>query len=92
MWLDESLVETRFGSSVSRPTYTGSSVCRRTRNRSRLRIGSKAKMGFVKVSWAFLRVRKKLWLMSIKLVMAAIGALIVFAQGSVFATFKYTFF
>ena len=42
--------------------------------------------------WAFMRVRKKWWLMPIILVMVFIGALLVFAQGSVLAPFIYTIF
>jgi hypothetical protein len=42
--------------------------------------------------WAFLRVRKKWWLLPILLIMLLIGALLVFAQGSVLAPFIYTIF
>jgi hypothetical protein len=42
--------------------------------------------------WAFLRVRKKWWLLPIVVVMALVGALLVFAQGSVLAPFIYTIF
>jgi hypothetical protein len=49
-------------------------------------------MGFLKEMWVFLRKRKKLWLMPIIIVMVLIGALLVFAQGSVFAPFIYTLF
>ena len=42
--------------------------------------------------WAFLRVRKKWWLLPIILVMVLVGALLVFAQGSVLAPFVYTIF
>ncbi|HEV8509921.1 MAG TPA: DUF5989 family protein [Gemmatimonadales bacterium] len=42
--------------------------------------------------WAFMRVRKKWWLVPVILVMLAVGALIVFAQGSVLAPFIYTIF
>jgi hypothetical protein len=42
--------------------------------------------------WAFMRVRKKLWLMPIVVVMVLVGALLVFAQGSVLAPFIYTIF
>ena len=42
--------------------------------------------------WAFMRVRKKWWLLPIILVMVAVGALLVFAQGSVLAPFIYTIF
>ncbi len=42
--------------------------------------------------WAFLRVRKKLWLLPIIMVLVGVGALLVFAQGSVLAPFIYTIF
>ncbi len=42
--------------------------------------------------WAFMRVRKKWWLLPIIVVMVLIGALLVFAQGSVLAPFIYTIF
>ena len=49
-------------------------------------------MGFLKEMWAFLRVRKKLWLAPIILVMIILGGLLVLAQGSVVAPFIYTLF
>jgi hypothetical protein len=42
--------------------------------------------------WHFMRVRKKFWLLPIILVMVAVGALLVFAQGSALAPFIYTIF
>jgi hypothetical protein len=42
--------------------------------------------------WAFMRVRKKWWLLPILLVMALVSALLVFAQGSALAPFIYTIF
>ena len=42
--------------------------------------------------WAFMRERKKYWLAPIVIVMVLLGALIVFAQGSVVAPFIYTLF
>jgi hypothetical protein len=42
--------------------------------------------------WSFMRVRKKWWLLPIIVVMVAVGALLVFAQGSVLAPFIYTLF
>lgn len=42
--------------------------------------------------WQFLRVRKKWWLLPILVVMALLGALLVFAQGSALAPFIYTIF
>ncbi len=49
-------------------------------------------MGFLKDLWRFLRVRKKFWLAPILVLMALLGALIVFAQGSAIAPFIYTLF
>jgi hypothetical protein len=49
-------------------------------------------MDFLKEFWAFLRVRKKLWLAPIVLVMALMGALLIAAKGSVVAPFVYTLF
>lgn len=48
--------------------------------------------GLAKEMWAFLRVRKKFWLLPILVVMVVVGALLVFAQGSVLAPFIYTIF
>jgi hypothetical protein len=42
--------------------------------------------------WAFMRVRKKWWLLPIILVMLAVGALFVAAQGSALSPFIYTIF
>ena len=42
--------------------------------------------------WQFLKVRKKWWLLPIVIVMALVGALLVFAQGSALAPFIYTIF
>jgi hypothetical protein len=42
--------------------------------------------------WAFMKVRKKWWLLPIIIVLALIGALLIFAQGSVLAPFIYTIF
>jgi hypothetical protein len=42
--------------------------------------------------WQFLKYRKKFWLAPIIMVMLLLGALIVFAQGSVVAPFIYTLF
>ena len=49
-------------------------------------------MHFVKEVWAFLRLRKKLWLAPVVFVMLLIGGLLVVAQGSVVAPFIYTLF
>jgi len=42
--------------------------------------------------WAFLRARKKWWLLPIIIIMVLIGGLLVFAKGSVLAPFIYTIF
>ncbi|HUF76894.1 MAG TPA: DUF5989 family protein [Longimicrobiales bacterium] len=42
--------------------------------------------------WAFMKVRKKWWLLPLILVMLAVGSLLVFAQGSALAPFIYTIF
>ncbi|MGH7710683.1 MAG: DUF5989 family protein [Gemmatimonadaceae bacterium] len=42
--------------------------------------------------WSFMRVRKKLWLLPLILLLVLVGALLVFAQGSVLAPFIYTIF
>jgi hypothetical protein len=47
---------------------------------------------FVKELWAFLRVRKKLWLAPIIIVLVLLGGLLILAQGSVIAPFIYTLF
>lgn len=49
-------------------------------------------MDFIKEMWAFLRSRKKLWLLPLVLVMVVLGGLLVLAQGSVIAPFIYTLF
>ncbi len=49
-------------------------------------------MEFIKEMWAFLRVRKKLWLAPIIACMVVLGGLLVLAQGSVVAPFIYTLF
>lgn len=42
--------------------------------------------------WAFMRVRKKFWLMPLVIVMLLLGGLIVLSQGSAVAPFIYTLF
>ena len=51
-----------------------------------------AKSGLMSELWAFMKVRKKWWLMPIIIVMLLVGALLVFAQGSALAPFIYTIF
>jgi hypothetical protein len=49
-------------------------------------------MSFIKELWAYMRTRKKYWLIPILLVMVVLGGLIVLAQGSAVAPFIYTLF
>ncbi|MEO8620104.1 MAG: DUF5989 family protein [bacterium] len=42
--------------------------------------------------WGFMKERKKFWLLPIFLVLLSVGALLVFAQGSVIAPLIYTIF
>jgi hypothetical protein len=51
-----------------------------------------ARSSFVGELWAFMRVRKKWWLLPLVLVLLAVGMLIAFAQGSALAPFIYTVF
>jgi hypothetical protein len=48
--------------------------------------------GLIGEIWAFMRVRKKWWLLPIIIVLFLISALLVFAQGSALAPFIYTIF
>ncbi len=47
---------------------------------------------FIQDLWAFLKVRKKIWLLPIIIVLALLGALVVATQQSSLATFIYTLF
>jgi hypothetical protein len=49
-------------------------------------------VSFLKELWAYMRTRKKYWLIPILLVMVILGGLIVLAQGSAVAPFIYTLF
>jgi hypothetical protein len=49
-------------------------------------------MNFIYELWAFLKVRKKLWLLPLIIVMVLMGGLLILAQGSVLAPFIYTLF
>ena len=52
-------------------------------------------MGFwsvVRELWAYMRVRKKLWLLPIIVMLLLVGGLLVLAQGSALAPFIYTIF
>jgi hypothetical protein len=47
---------------------------------------------FVVELWAFMRERKKFWLLPIVLILVLFGGLIVLTQGSAVAPFIYTLF
>jgi hypothetical protein len=47
---------------------------------------------FLREFWAFLRVRKKYWLLPVLIVMVLFGGLIVLTKGSAVAPFIYTLF
>jgi hypothetical protein len=49
-------------------------------------------MSFLRELWAYMRTRKKYWLIPILVVMLILGGLIVLAQGSAVAPFIYTLF
>lgn len=49
-------------------------------------------MSFLAEFWAFLRERKKFWLLPVILVMLVFGGLVVLTQGSAVAPFIYTIF
>ena len=49
-------------------------------------------LGFLAEVWAFLRERKKLWLVPILISLGLLGALLVLGEGSVIAPFIYTLF
>jgi hypothetical protein len=51
-----------------------------------------ASSGLMGELWAFMRERKKLWLLPILIVLVVVGGLLVFAQGSALAPFIYTIF
>lgn len=51
-----------------------------------------ARRSLARELWQFMRVRKKLWLLPIIVMLALVGALLVFAQGSALAPFIYTIF
>lgn len=49
-------------------------------------------MRFLSEFWAFLRVRKKFWLLPVLVVMLCVGALLLLAQSSALAPFIYSIF
>ena len=53
---------------------------------------SREKLSLLAEIWAFMRVRKKWWLGPIVVMLALLGLLVVFTQGSAIAPFIYTLF
>lgn len=49
-------------------------------------------MDFIKDLWAFLKVRKKFWLLPLIVILLLFGVLIVLTSGSAIAPFIYTLF
>jgi hypothetical protein len=49
-------------------------------------------MSFVIELWAFIRARKKFWLLPLILIMALLGGLLLVSHGSAVAPFIYTIF
>ena len=49
-------------------------------------------MSFIKELWAFMRARKKFWLLPVLVMMVLLGGLIVLTKGSAVAPFIYTLF
>ena len=47
---------------------------------------------FLQELWAFLRTRKKFWLLPLIIILLLLGILIVFAGGTALAPFIYTLF
>lgn len=47
---------------------------------------------FIKELWAFLRIRKKLWITPVIGLMLVIATLLIVAEGSVIAPFIYSLF
>jgi hypothetical protein len=49
-------------------------------------------MAFLRELWAFLRSRKKFWLLPIVVMLVVVGGLLALAQGSLVAPFIYALF
>ncbi len=49
-------------------------------------------ISFLSELWAFMRARRKYWLLPIILMLALVGGLLVLTQGSAIAPFIYTLF
>jgi len=54
--------------------------------------GDLSQTALLKELWAFMRVRKKWWLLPVIIVLLLVGTLLVFAQGSALAPFIYSLF
>ncbi len=51
-----------------------------------------SKLAIFRELWAFLRIRKKWWLLPILILIVLLGLILIFAQGSALAPFIYTVF
>ncbi len=49
-------------------------------------------MSFIAELWAFMRARKKFWMLPILVIMGLFGGLVALTQGSAVAPFIYTIF
>ena len=49
-------------------------------------------MSFLAELWAFMRVRKKFWLVPVLIMMVVFGGLVAMTKGSIVAPFIYTIF
>lgn len=49
-------------------------------------------LNIIRELWVFLSMRKKYWLLPIVFVLALVGGLVVFSQGSAIAPFIYAIF
>ncbi len=49
-------------------------------------------MSFLSELWAFMRVRKKFWLLPVFIMLSLFGALLMLAEGSAVAPFIHTIF
>ena len=51
-----------------------------------------SKFSIIKEIWAFMKIRKKWWLLPIFIMIILLSLILVFAQGSALAPFIYTVF
>lgn len=49
-------------------------------------------MSFLRELWAFMRIRKKFWLLPVIVMMTLFGGLLVLSKGTAVAPFIYTLF